>query len=387
MVKPRLLTPGPVAVPERVARAMTRPIIHHRSSEFVELFKGIRADLQYAFQTQQEVCILACSGTGAMEAALCNLLSPRDRVVVVRGGKFGDRWAELCTTFGVDPICIDVEWGRAVDPADVRKAFDHHPDAKGLLVQASETSTGVFHPVRALAQVVHMQPDRLLIVDAISAVAVHELRMDEWGIDALISASQKALSLPPGLGFVALSSLAQAALSRSRLPKYYFDLARVLETQRRNQTPFTPPISLLYGLAESLKMIVEEGIDRRVQRHEVMARVVRGALSAMGLELLVNDSHSFACTAVRVPDGIDGKVVQRRILEDHGIRLAGGQGRLKGKILRMGHLGDLDVLDMIAAISAIETALAALGYPVKLGEGVRAATELNHELGFRGDSA
>ncbi|MFQ5515468.1 MAG: pyridoxal-phosphate-dependent aminotransferase family protein [Myxococcota bacterium] len=378
MYKYRLLTPGPVAVPERVRRAMAQELIHHRAPPFRDVFDEIRDGLRGVFQTQEPVLVLASSGTGAMEAAVANLLAPGERAVVVEGGKFGERWAEICEAFGVEPIRVAVEWGQAVSPAAVRAAFERAPDARALLVQASETSTGVYHPIRELAAVAHEQPERLIVVDGISAVGVHDLPMDDWGLDVVVSGSQKSWMLPPGLAFVALAPRAREALGRAG-SGYYFDLRRELEAQEHGQTAYTPAVSLLLGLREVLVMIRAEGLQARFERHARLAEIVRAAVRSLGLELFAPKAPSFACTAIRVPEGLDGQALVLRMRERYGVHVAGGQGRVTGRILRIGHMGDVDAFDMLTAVAALELALSDLGFPVKLGEGMRAASEIMRE--------
>jgi aspartate aminotransferase-like enzyme len=381
MRKHRLLSPGPVAVPERVLLAMAQPLIHHRAPEFLPVFEEVREKLRQVFRTSRDVLILTSSGTGAMEAAVTNLLSPGERAVVVRGGKFGERWAELCEAYGVEPVCVDVEWGQAVEPAAVRAALERTADARALLVQASETSTGVWHPIRELAALARAREDCLCVVDGISGVGAHPLPMDEWGIDVLVSGSQKSFMIPPGLAFIALSERAEARLGRASAPRYYFDLRKEAKSQPGSQTAYTPAVSLIVGLREALLMIVdEEGLERAYARHEIFSRATRTAMTALGLTLFAPRSPSFACTAVCVPDGVDGKGLVRKLRDEHALTVAGGQGKMSGKIFRIGHLGYLDRYDILAAVAAVETVLGDLGYPVKLGEGLRAASEILREL-------
>jgi len=375
VLKRRLLTPGPVAVPERVLLAMAQPLIHHRAPDFIPVFQEVRENLKRVFQTEQDVLVLACTGTGGLEAAVSNLLDRGDRAVVVRGGKFGERFAEICDVYGIETVCVDVEWGRAVDPDAVRAAFDSAPDARALLVQASETSTGAYHPIEALAEIVRESEDRLLIVDGISAVGAHDLPMDAWGIDVLVSGSQKSFMLPPGLAFVALSARARAQLDRSTLPRYYFDLRKEFKGQAGDQTAWSAAVSLLVGLRESLQMMLEAGMPAAFERHATLAEATREAMKALGLDLLAPDSPSYACTAVCVPEGLDGKALVKRLRDDYGITVAGGQAKLAGKIFRIGHLGYVDGFDMLTAVGAVEMALADMGYPIKTGEGLRAASE------------
>jgi len=375
VLKRRLLTPGPVAVPERVLLAMAQPLIHHRAPDFIPVFQEVRENLKRVFQTEQDVLVLACTGTGGLEAAVSNLLDRGDRAVVVRGGKFGERFAEICDVYGIETVCVDVEWGRAVDPDAVRAAFDSAPDARALLVQASETSTGAYHPIEALAEIVRESEDRLLIVDGISAVGAHDLPMDAWGIDVLVSGSQKSFMLPPGLAFVALSARARAQLDRSTLPRYYFDLRKEFKAQAGDQTAWSAAVSLLVGLRESLQMMLEAGMPAAFERHATLAEATREAMKAIGLDLLAPDSPSYACTAVCVPEGLDGKALVKRLRDDYGITVAGGQAKLAGKIFRIGHLGYVDGFDMLTAVGAVEMTLADMGYPIKTGEGLRAASE------------
>lgn len=375
MLKRRLLTPGPVAVPERVLLAMAQPLIHHRAPDFIPVFQEVRENLKRVFQTEQDVVVLACTGTGGLEAAVSNLLDRGDRAVVVRGGKFGERFAEICDVYGIETVCVDVEWGRAVAPDAVRAAFDSAPDARALLVQASETSTGAYHPIEALAGIVRESEDRLLIVDGISAVGAHDLPMDAWGIDVLVSGSQKSFMLPPGLAFVALSARARAQLDRSTLPRYYFDLRKEFKAQAGDQTAWSAAVSLLVGLRESLQMMLEAGMPAAFERHATLAEATREAMKALGLDLLAPDSPSYACTAVCVPEGLDGKALVKRLRDDYGITVAGGQAKLAGKIFRIGHLGYVDGFDMLTAVGAVEMALADMGYPIKTGEGLRVASE------------
>ena len=377
MLKRRLFTPGPVPVPDRVRLAMAQPIIHHRAADFLPVFQKCRKGLQRIFQTQCPVLVFASSGTGAMDAAVSNLLSPGDHALVVRGGKFGERWAEICEAYGVAATCIDVEWGRAVDPAEVERALDAHPEIRAVYLQASETSTCAVHPVREIAEIVRRRDDRLIVVDAITAIGVYDLPMDAWGLDVVVSGSQKAFMMPPGLSFLAVSDRAQRFLNQATCSHYYFDLAKELKALPTDQTTWTPAVGLLFGLAEALDIILDEvGLEETFARTEKLAHATRESMRAIGLELLAPDAPSPACTAFRVPDGVDGQALRKTLRDQLGYTLADGQGYLKGKILRIAHLGYYDRFDTIACIAAIEMALAAVGYVHKLGEGARTATEL-----------
>ena len=377
MLKRRLFTPGPVPVPDRVRLAMAQPIINHRAADFLPVFERCRVGLQRVFQTECPVAIFAASGTGAMDTAVSNLLSPGDHALVIRGGKFGERWAEICEGYGVRTTCIDVEWGRAVDPADVANALEASPDIRAVYMTASETSTAVRHPVKEVAEVVRGSDDRLLVVDAITAAGVYDIPMDAWGIDVMVSGSQKAFMLPPGLAFVGVSERAQRFMQTAKCGHFYFDLAAELKGLPNDQTSWTPAVSLLMGLDVALEIMLDEvGLEETWKRTEQLAFATREAMRAIGLELLAPDAPSPACTAILVPDGVDGQALRKYLREKLGYTVADGQSQLKGKIIRIAHLGYFDRFDTIACVAAIEMALAACGYVAKLGEAARTATEL-----------
>ena len=378
MLKRHLFTPGPVPVPDRVRLAMAAPILHHRQADFLPLFETCRTGLQRIFQTQQPVLVLASSGTGAMEAAVSNFLSPDDHALVVRGGKFGERWAEICEAFGVRTTCIDVEWGQPVDPADVERALAASPDIRAVYLQASETSTASCHPVREVAQVVRRAGgDRLIAVDAITAIGVYDLPMDAWDLDVVVSGSQKAFMLPPGLAFLGLSERARRFSERATNPRYYFDLAKELKNQPEDQTAYTPAVTLLVGLAEALRIILdEEGLEATWARTQLLARATREAMGALGLKLLAPTAPSPACTAVYVPEGIEGPALRKLLRDELGVNVADGQGKLKGKIFRIAHLGFYDRFDAVTAVAAVEIALARLGWTGPRGRGVTRVTEV-----------
>ena len=376
MLKKQLFSPGPTPVPERISLAMAGPIMHHRDPAYEELFQEVREGLQYVFQTKNEVLVLASSGTGAMEGAVCNTLSRGDEALVVRGGKFGERWGEICEAYGVRFNPIDVPWGKAVDPLVIEKALDAQPAIKAVFIQASETSTGVMHPIKEIADIVKKRNGTILVVDAISGLGVFDLPMDKWGLDVVISGSQKAFMLPPGLGFVALSEKAWKFVKQSNLPKYYFNFEKEAASTQKNQSQFTPAISLVVGLRESLKMFREEGLENVFKRHEKLARATREAVKALGLELLAPESPSNALTAIKAPEGIDGKKLKKNFEDMYGLIIAGGQSQLKGKIIRIAHIGYFQPLDIIQAVSALELILKDMGYPVELGAGVKVAEEI-----------
>ena len=376
MEKKYLFSPGPTMLPPGVLLKMAEPIMHHREPEFEKIFAEIREGLKYLFQTKNEVLIFTSSGTGAMEGAVSNLLSRGDKALVVRGGKFGERWGEICKAYGIGVVPIDVDWGKAVDPRQIQKALESTPSIRAIFTQASETSTGAKHPIREIAEIVKKYEEVILVVDAITGIGVFNLPMDEWGIDVLISGSQKALMLPPGLAFAALSDKAWRFVDQSNLPKYYFDFKKELKSAQKNQNSYTPAISLFVGLRESLRLIRKEGLEGIFQRHEKLAEATRAAVKALGLGLFAPDSPSNALTAVKVPEGIQGGKLKNLFFEKFGITVAGGQDQAKGKIIRIAHLGYYERLDMVMVISALEMLLKELGYAFELGAGVKAAEEI-----------
>ncbi|HHL40501.1 MAG TPA: alanine--glyoxylate aminotransferase family protein [Deltaproteobacteria bacterium] len=375
MKKKYLLAPGPTPVPESVLLKMAQPIIHHRTSQFSEVFRRAAELLKYVFQTEQDVLILAASGTGAMEGSVTNLFSPGDEVIAVNGGKFGERWGKISEAYGLKVHWVNVEWGRAVDPAQVEKVLDANPGVKGVLCQASETSTTVAHPVREIAALTRDR-DCLTVVDGITAVGVFDVPMDEWGIDVLVSGSQKALMLPPGLAFAALSEKAWRFQEKARCPRFYFDFAKERKNLAKQTSAYTPAVSLINGLLEALTLIKEEGLENVFARHLRLAAAARAAMEAHGLTLLAPESPSPAATGVYVPAGVDGGRFVKYMRDEMGVTMAGGQDHLKGKIFRIAHLGYIDTFDMIIAVSTIEMALSKFGHPVELGKGVAAAQSI-----------
>ena len=376
MLKRYLLAPGPTQVPPEVLLAMARPMIHHRAPEFATLFAQIRQDLKWLFQTEAEVLTLVSSGTGGMEAAVSNFLSPGDKALFVNGGKFGERWGKLCKTFGIQATEIKVEWGQAVDPQAVAEALKQDPSIKAVYVQASETSTGVAHDTRAIAEIVRNREQTILVVDAITALGVFDLKTDAWGIDVLIAGSQKALMLPPGLAFISVSDKAWSLADKAKNASFYFNLKKEREAQQKNQTAYTAGVSLMIGLKEVLSMLRAEGLGNVFSRHARMAQAMREGMKAAGLSLFPKQNPSDALTVVSTPDGVDGQAVYKNLREQYGITAAGGQDHLKGKIFRISHMGYIDTFDVIQALAATEMVLKGLGYPIKLGAGVGKAEEL-----------
>jgi serine---pyruvate transaminase len=376
MSKDHLLTPGPTPVPPEVLLAMAKPMVHHRAPVYETILQEVRDGLKYLFQTRNEVLIFASSGTGAMEGAVTNILSPGDRALVVEGGKFGERWAQICRAYGVKTQVLSVEWGRAADPRVVGRALDQDPGIKAVFIQATETSTGVLHPVREIAALVSSRPETILVVDGISHVGAVELPMDEWNLDVVVGASQKALMLPPGLSFAALSEKAWQWVEKSTLPKFYFDFLKERKNLVKNQNAYTPAISLIVGLGQSLKMIRQEGLENIFARTSRLARAVREAVEALGLHLYSPGAFSDAVTAVLAPPGVDAQKIVKILREKHKFTIAGGQDHAKGKIFRISHMGFVDSSDTLAVIAALETTLPGLGYAMEPGKGVKAAVEV-----------
>jgi len=370
--KKYLFTPGPAPVPPEVLLEMARPIIHHRTPEFSRALDESRARLKPLFGTKEEVLLLASSGTGAMEAAVTNLLAPGEQAIFVNGGKFGERWGKLLATYGMTPHEVKVEWGRGVRPEQIEDALRQHPEARAIFVQASETSTCALHPVAELGEIAKRR-NVMLIVDGITSVGVIEQEMDAWGIDALVTGSQKALMLPPGLGMIALSQRAWDRVKSVKTPRFYFDLNRELKSQRdEHTTAWTAAVSLVFGLNKSLEMIHHEGLERVYARHALMAQATRDAGTALGLNLIAPDNPAPGVTGLLAPDGIDTGKVVKHMRDQLGVSVQGGQDQMKGKLVRIGHMGDVSPFDMLIAVSALEMALKFVGMEVRMGAGIAA---------------
>lgn len=374
-MKYRLYAPGPTPVPEDVLTEMAKPIWHHRTPAFEKVVAEVRDGLKWLFQTKQEVLIFASSGTGAMEGSIINTFSRGDRALIIDGGKFGERWWKICKAYGLEYDVIKVQWGKAVDTAEIEKHLKQK-EYRGVFIQASETSTGVAHPIKAVADLVKAYENTVLVVDGITAVGVVNLPMDEWGIDILVSGSQKALQLPPGLAFAAVSEKAWRLAEKSDLPKFYFNFKTEKKNIEQNTTAWTPAVSLIQGLRIVLQNMQKEGLENIFKRHAKMAEAVREAAKATGLKLFAPESPSNAITAIYGPEGIDTGKIVKYLRDVLNMTIAGGQDDAKGKIFRIGHLGYYDGMDMITVWSGIEMALASLGYKFEMGKGVAKAMEV-----------
>lgn len=376
MLKRYLLAPGPTPVPPEVLLSMAMPIMHHRSADFLPVLDSAKKGLQWLFQTKNDVLILSSSGTGGMVSAVNNFFNAGDKVLVINGGKFGERWTKICQAYGLKVEEVVVEWGYCAKPEMVEAALKKDPDIKGVFVQATETSTGVYHNIEGIGQVIKKFENTLFIVDAISALVAQDLRTDEWGVDIMIGGSQKGLMLPPGMAFVSASDKAWKRNESSKMPHFYFNLKKERENLAKNQTNFTSPITLIIGLNEAIKILQKEGLENVFKRHARLAHATREAVKAMGLGIYSKESPSNSVTAVEMPAGIDGQLVYKTLREKYGITGAGGQDRAKGKIFRMAHLGYADTFDVITGIAALEMVLKELGYNLKLGTGVAVAQEI-----------
>jgi len=375
MRKNYLLTPGPTPLPPQVCEAMSREIIHHRTPQFQAVLKEVTDGLKYIFQTTGDVYILASSGTGAMEAAVVNLLSVGDTVLCVHGGKFGERWTEIAKAYGINCEIINVEWGKAVSPEEIEKRLKANPKIKAVFTTLCETSTGVTNDIEAIGKVVKDSP-AVLVVDAISGLGAIDLKTDSWSVDVCVSGSQKGLMLPPGLSFISVSQKAWEKINSSKSPRYYFDLKTAKKAWESTDTPFTPAISLVIALSEALKIMRQEALENIFTRHRKMALATRAAMLALGLELFAPSAASDVVTAVKIPQGVDGEKIVKTMRDKYGVTIAGGQAEMKGKIFRIAHMGFIEEFDIVAGVSCLEKVLAQAGYKFSLGAGVKAAEEV-----------
>ena len=376
--KMMLMIPGPTPVPEPVLQAMAKHPIGHRTGEFGQILMAVTADLQWLHQTQNDVYMLPASGTGAMEAGIINFFSPGDRVIACENGKFGDRWIKLAKAYGLTVDEIHVEWGQILDPAVIQEKLeaDTEKQIKGVIFTHSETSTGVLNDLEAINRVVKAHGEALIIVDVVTSMGAMNIPMDEWGIDVLASGSQKGFMIPPGLGFVAVSPKAWKAYETATLPKFYFDLGSYRKNLAKQLTPFTPPVNLVIALQTALQMMRKEGLESIFARHDRLKTIARVVFQTMGMTLFAPDSHaSPAVTAVEAPPGIDIEQVRNILKKQFDIAVTGGQDHLKGKIMRMGHLGFVNERDILTVLVATEAALLQLGHKTTTGAGVAAAIQ------------
>jgi aspartate aminotransferase-like enzyme len=370
-----LLTPGPTPVPPEVLAALAEPVIHHRARDYREIYERCLARLADVYRTRNEVLMFATSGTGAFESAVANLTSPGDRQLVLSAGNFGERWAGMAKAFGADVMHTRLEWGETPEPEDLRAALAEAGDVKVVYLTHSETSTGVICDVQSLAAVAR-DAGALVVVDAVSSLGAVPLDSDAWDLDVVVSGSQKALMTPPGVAFVSVSALALEAAARATTPRYVLDWERTRKAQAKLDAPFTPPVSLVRALDVALGLLLDEGLEAAFERHARLGRACREGAKAMGLELFSPDEErSAVVTAIRAPDGVDATEVVSELNERFGITIANGQGDLKGKIFRIGHIGWFDIFDITTALAAVELVLADAGAEIERGVAVTRALD------------
>jgi aspartate aminotransferase-like enzyme len=368
-----LMTPGPTPVPPQVLAAIGEPVVHHRSPDFRPIYEQCLERLRSVFRTESDVLLFGASGTGAFESAVANLVSPGERHLVVSAGSFGERWVAMTTAYGADVDNLRYAWGETPEPEDLRSRLAESGGARAVWLVQSETSTGVVADIEALAAVAR-EAGALVVVDAVSSLGAVPCETAAWGLDAVVSGSQKALMTPPGLALCAVSPAALAATGSS--PRFYFDWERTRAAQAKLDAPFTPPVSLVAGLNVALGLLLEEGLEASFERHVRLGRACREGVKAMGLELFSPDEdRSAVVTAVRAPDGIAAGDVVKILRDRFGITIAGGQGELKGKIFRLGHIGWFDVFDITTQLAAVELALTELGADIERGVAVTRALE------------
>jgi aspartate aminotransferase-like enzyme len=382
--KSYLMTAGPTPLPPAVSQVMAEPILYHRAPAFIEIYERALAGLKRVFQTGNDVLAFSSSGSGALESAVANLTTAGEPAVVASAGKFGERWAELCTAYGVDMTHLEFDWGTKIDPERVDEALSSlDRPARALFVTHSETSTGVLHDVRTLAEIARKH-DTIIVVDAVSGMGAVTLPQDEWGVDVVVSGSQKALMSPPGLGFASVNERALEAAAANATPRYYFDWVKTSKGQRKSpaDSPFTPAVTVWRSLDIALGMIEEEGLENVFARHAALARAARAGIAAIGLERFgPDDDGANVVTGAHLPEEIDGARLPKVMRDDLGITVAGGQGHLKGKIVRIAHCGYYGAFDIIVAMSGLEMALKRLGYECEAGAAAGAAEQVLIDAG------
>ena len=374
-LKRYLMTAGPTPLPPAVSQVMAEPMLYHRAPAFIEVYARVLDRLKAVFGTSNDVQVFASSGSGAMESAVANLVRRGEPALVASCGKFGERWAELCDAYGAGTVHWETEWGRKVEPAELDARLAENPGVEVVFTQLSETSTGVVNDVRELGEVAHRH-GALIVVDAVSGLGAVPCPQDEWGLDVVVAGSQKALMAPPGLGFASANEAALARAASNPEGRFYFDWGRTVAGQRKNppDSPFTPAVGLVQALDVALGLIEEEGLDQVYRRHDLLGRATRAAARGLDLELLGDgDDAANVVTAIVLPEEIDGAGVPKLMRDRFGITIAGGQGRLKGKIARIAHCGYFGPFDIIVTVSALEMTLRELGHEVELGAGVAAA--------------
>ncbi len=370
----QLRIPGPTPLPERVVRSMNRPMIDHRGAEFAAILAEITAGAKRVFKTRHDLLLLTCSGTGGLESAVANLVSPGDEVVVALSGNFGERFAALAAAYGADVTRLEFEWGQPVDPDDLARVLERHPKAGVVLLTHNETSTGLTNPLRELARVAR-SADRLVVVDGVSSISSIDIETDAWGIDVAVSGSQKGWMAPPGLALVSVSERAWAQQAKARSPRFYFDWKEAKVWAEKGMTPFTPAVAVAFAMQEGLHMLEEEGLANVYERHARLARATQAGLEALGFQLYARDGYrSNTVTSAVPPPSLDVAALRKLLDTKHGVVIAGGQGKMTGKMVRVGHLGAVAEGDVVQVIWAIEQALEELDVAPADGRGVSAVT-------------
>jgi len=373
--KQRLLTPGPTPLYPPALHAMMASDIHHRTEDFRKIYRACLADLKEVMGTSHDVLMFCASGTGAMDATVSNLFSKGDKVLVCVAGKFGERWGEIVKAYGLDATIVSVPYGQAVSPSQVEQALAADPAIKGVFLQASETSTGAAHDVRAIAAAVR-KTDAILVVDAITGLGTMPLDIDGWGLDVVIGGSQKAFMIPPGLAFLSISPKAWKLAETATLPRYYFNFKKEKKSGDAGESSWTPSTALILAMAEALKYVKQIGMAKLVENAQLLAEATRAAARALGLELFSAAAPGSSVTAIQPPPGLDSGVIVKEFRSRFGAIIANGQGTMKGKVFRIAHLGYFDFSDLFAMVAALEIVLNANGYPVKYGTGVAAVQEI-----------
>jgi len=372
-----LLSPGPTPVPENVLAAAAEPIIHHRTSEFSEIFLEVSEGLKYVFGTKEDVFVLTSSGSGAMETAVINTLNAGDKVITISGGKFGERWGKICQAYGVEVKEIELEWGEPFTKEQLADELKANPETKAVFATLSETSSGTVYDIQGYGEVVN-KTDAILVVDGISGLGATPCPMDEWKVDIMVAGSQKSFMIPPGLAYLAFSPKAWNLVEKSTLPKFYFDAKNYKKNLAKKTTPWTPAITLVIQQKKALDLIKSVGLEKLFEHHRILGDATRAGVKAIGLELLSKNPGNIL-TAVKVPDGIDGVQLVKTMQGKYLAYIAGGQDPYKGKIFRIAHLGYMGGFDIITALSALEMTLSELGYDFESGKSLKAAEDILKE--------
>lgn len=371
-----LRIPGPTPIPPSVERAMSQPMIGHRGSETKELIQRIKPRLKKVFGTKQDVIMLTGSGTAGLETAVVNAVGRGDEVLVLVSGAFGDRFAQICQAQQITTHRLDFPWGDPVDVEQVKTFLQQNKNIKAVFATQCETSTGIFNPIAEISKVVHEYSDALLIVDGVSAVGGTATEMDAWGVDIFVTGSQKAMMLPPGLAFIAVSERAWTVIEQNDMPRFYLDLRNYRKSLADDSTPYTPALTLLFGLDQVLQLFEEEGLENIYRRHEVMKEMTRAAIRALNIPLLTDDAYAAATVTAVKPTAFKADDLRKVLKQQFNLSLAGGQKQLKGQIFRIGHMGYCSYADVLQTISLIELGLKQIGYDVTLGQGVQAAQQV-----------